>query len=126
MILRLTIEQVKQFPSVQKWLYGKRKYKSVRMYTKWIIEICHILERSPDELINNIKNSERPITEIINQHLKLTKHYQPKGLDLGTIDKRTNMLHGFYRANGIGTTSELLRELGNVVWRTWHNEEKKG
>lgn len=123
---KLTIGQVEHFPSVQRWLFGERKYKSVNRYLGWMTTFCHALNLNPDQIISNIEATKNPIEEMKKQHAELTAYYRGEGqvpksgkpYIVGTVDKRMCCLHSFYRANGIQLPpmGKTVRDLRLVVW----------
>lgn len=111
---------LRKYQTVRKW-FNKGHYKSEKRYLSWMAIICEALDKNPDEIISDIKASKFPITEMENQHVIIAKHFKEKRTKpykARSTDMRTNALHSFYRANGIKTPVELLRQLSQTIWRT--------
>lgn len=67
--------EIREYRSVRKWFRrGSYKKRTERLYVKYMGIFCQALEKTPDELVSDIKTAWFPIHEMENVHKKLAKY----------------------------------------------------
>jgi hypothetical protein len=99
---------LKEYKSVQTW-FSSRPYKETTkaVYKRYLYMFCGLLNQTPDQLAS-VSSGEALEIQIqlvtaMEQELKLKKR---------SIMQRLNALHGFWRANGVKLTSDVMTYKG--------------
>lgn len=110
-------QYVSRFGSIQKWFRrGKKPYtfETMKVYVNYMQMFCNILHKTPDQIISDIRDADRPIDEIENTEKKLA-FYMITKIKLRSIQQRLNAFHSFLRANGIRLTPEIMKQVRSKI-----------
>ena len=109
--------KIEEYSTIKKW-FAKKEYAEATKKSdiEHIGVVCNILKETPDELVKNIKESKDVLQALEDQQVKLTFHMK-KNMMNRSIAQYFNMLHSFYRSNGIRLTPEVVRRLTDKTQR---------
>jgi hypothetical protein len=99
---------LKEFKSVQKWFRSKPYKETTKaIYLQYLSIICGLTSKNPDELAK-VDSKEALGIQI---QLAITMEQELK-LKTRSISQRINVVHSFWRSNGVLLTDSIMRYEG--------------
>jgi len=109
--------EIEEYSTIKRW-FAKKEYAEAtkKVYIEHMGVICKILKETPDELVKNIKESKHVLQALEDQQVELTFHMK-RNMMSRSIAQYLNMLHSFYRSNGIRLTPQIVQQLTDETQR---------
>jgi len=123
--------KIEDSPAVRKWFFketGEKRYtkKTKRNYRRFMRAIfCPCLGKTPDEIIDEIKQAKNQGEIIKRNHRKILAWMKERGVMIRVINQRFNALNSFYKYNGINISSELKRAQRDITAKAFKPDFEK-